>query len=184
MFNVLREVFPQRRIDKSHNYDPKYLKYPVIVTYRHPLDAMASSIQRYDRIPSDEEVENQIKEFADNGIWDILKIRGQENVLMLRYELFYNNYDHIFAHLEGFFSIAIPAEKRRYIAAQYNIEAVDKIVRNYDAFHDYDSVTQLHGKHISAYKGNINYYREFFSPKQIDYLRKVYHKFLVEFGYE
>ncbi len=184
VFNVLREIFPKRRIDKSHNYEPKFEKYPVVVTYRHPLDAMASSIQRYGRTPTDEEIEKQIKEFEENSLWDILSIRHHSNVLMLKYEEFYEDYDYIFDHLERFFGMTISAEKRRDITGKYNIEAVDKQVREYGDFQTYDTVTQLHGRHISAYKGGVNYYQDFFSPAQIDYLKKVYAKLLVEFGYD
>jgi len=184
VFNVLREIFPGRRIDKSHNYETKFEKYPVVVTYRHPLDAMASSIQRYGRTPTDEEIENQIKEFEANSLWDILPIRRHPNVLMLKYEEFYKNYDYIFDALETFFGVTISAEKRREITNRYNIEAVDEQVREYGDFQTYDTVTQLHGRHISTYKGGVNYYREFFSPEQIDYLKKVYAKLLAEFGYD
>jgi len=184
VFNVLREIFPGRRIDKSHNYETKFEKYPVVVTYRHPLDAIASSIQRYGRTPTDEEIEKQIKEFEDNSLWDILSIRHQSNVLMLKYEEFYKDYDYIFDALEKFFGLTISADKRREITNRYNIEAVDEQVRDYGDFQTYDKVTQLHGRHISTYKGGVNYYAEFFSPAQIDYLKKVYAKLLAEFGYD
>jgi hypothetical protein len=183
VFNVLREIFPNRRIDKLHNYELKFKKYSLVVTYRHPLDALASSIQRYGRTPTDEEIEKQIEEFENNGLWDLLKIRHQPNVLMLKYEDFYNHYDYIFDRLENFFSINISSRKREEISRRYNMEAVLEITAGYDNFGMYDSVTQLHGKHISSYKGAVHYYDTFFTPAQVEYLKKVYNKILVEFEY-
>jgi len=78
---------------------------------------------------------------------------------MLKYEEFYNNHDYIYDRLEKFFSVSIPAEQRRKISSQYNIDAVNEMVREFDNFHTYNKVTQLHGKHISAYKGEVFYYK-------------------------
>jgi len=63
------------------------------------------------------------------------------------------------------------------------MEAVLEITAGYDNFGMYDSVTQLHGKHISSYKGAVHYYDTFFTPAQVEYLKKVYSKILVELEY-
>lgn len=184
VYNILREVFPDNKIEKTHNYEDKFSKYPVVVSYRHPLDSIASSIQRYGRTPSDEEIMVQIQEFNKTGIWDILKIRRYPNVLMLKYEEFYSNHDYIYDRLEKFFSISIPAEQRRNISSQFNIDAVDGMVREFDNFQTYHKVTQLHGRHISKYKGEAFYYKDFFNPQQVEYLKKTYKDLLAAFYYE
>lgn len=184
VFNIVREVLPDRKIDKTHNYNPKFAKHKVVVTYRHPLDSIASGIQRYGRTPSDQEIENQIEEFNASGIWELLDIRDKLNVLMLRYDNFYNNFAYIFDSLEKFFRIEIPEEQRAEISEKYKIEVVQKVAQQFDSFHAFDEVTHWHGKHISEYKGTTYYYKEFFTRPQIDYLKSVYKEILVAFDYE
>ncbi|MFZ5563940.1 MAG: sulfotransferase domain-containing protein [Thermodesulfobacteriota bacterium] len=184
VFNILREVLPGRKIEKTHNYNPKFSRHKVVVTFRHPLDSIASGIQRYGRTPSGKEIEVQIKEFSDGGIWDVLKIRHNPNVLMLKYEKFYNNFDYVFDNLETFLSIEINRETRKQILDKYNIEAVSERVQQFDGFQHFDAVTHWHGNHISPYKGGTDYYKKFFSQEQVDYLKKVYREFLVAFDYE
>ena len=184
VFNILREALPDRDIEKTHNYKRKFSRYPVIASYRHPLDAIASSIQRYGRTPSDEEIAVQIQEFEAGGIRVILDIRHDKNVLMMRYEDFYHDHDYIYDRLEKFFSIGISAEKRRAISGRYNIDAVNEMVSQFDNFESYHKETQLHGRHISAYKGETNYYKDYFTSQQIAHLKDVYRDILVAFDYE
>ena len=184
VYNILRELFSHCKIQKTHNYEDKFDAYPVVVTYRHPLDSIASSIQRYGRTPSDEEIRAQIREFDKTGIGDILKIRNQSNVLMLKYEEFYNRYDYIYDLLEKFFSIKIPADERKRLSDGYNMDAVKQMTQNFDDFRGYNKVTQLHGRHISEHKGETYYYKSYFSPAQIEYLKNVYKDILDAFDYK
>jgi hypothetical protein len=100
VFNILRELFPDRKIIKKHQCGIRELSFPVVVTYRHPLDCIASSIQRYELEPTDEVVAQQISEFNSNGAIDVLKIKNNPNVLLLQYEEFFGNFEVIFRRLE------------------------------------------------------------------------------------
>lgn len=183
VYNILRDIFPNRYIEKRHSYGYNDPKLPVVVTYRHPLDCIASSIQRYGLTASNEVLEQQISEFERNGIWNVVEIKAAPNVLMLRYEDFVNNFDVVFDGIEEFFDIKIPHETRKVIGDRYNIKAVEKVIDKMGAFIEYDNLTHWHGKHISAYKGKSFYYKEFFQDDQIVYLKEVYKKFLLEFNY-
>ncbi|WP_404787208.1 sulfotransferase domain-containing protein [Altericista sp. CCNU0014] len=183
IYNILRDVFPEKDIEKLHVYRYAILKSPIVITYRHPLDCIASSIQRYGLVPTDEVIEKQVVEFEQNGIWDILRLRDEKNVLMLRYEEFVSDFDKIFEGIEVFFGIFIPLEKRKIIADRYQIKNIEKIVRSKNTFDEYDEVTHWHGKHISKYKGKPYYYKKFFQDGQIKYLKNIYKDYLTAFNY-
>jgi hypothetical protein len=183
IFNILREVFPTKDIRKQHNYKYNISQCPVVISYRHPLDCIASSIQRYGLSPTDEVIKNQIVEFEKNGISDILKVKNKQNVLMIRYEEFVNDFDNIYNSIDDFFGTEISFEKRRVLTNRYQIENIEKIVESKNTFTEYDEITHWHGKHISRYKGKPYYYQDFFQNDQIEYLKQVYRKYLTEFDY-
>ena len=183
IYNILREVFPNTDIEKWHTYQNNTSHDPVVVTYRHPLDCIASSIQRYELIPTQDVIEKQVIEFNENGIWDVLKIKNKNHVLILRYEEFVNNFDKIYDAIEQHFDIIIPIDKKATITKKYQIDNIQKIVESKSTFAEYDKITHWHGKHISVYKGRPFYYQEYFQDDQIEYLKHVYRKFLEELHY-
>ena len=67
-----------------HYYREKDKKFPTVVTYRHPLDSISSSILRYGLKPTNETIKQQIIEFEKNGMWKIIEIKDNKNVLMLK----------------------------------------------------------------------------------------------------
>jgi hypothetical protein len=191
VFNILRELFPTRNIQKTHAYrkfksSKDRREFPIVVTYRHPLDCIASSIQRYNLLPTDSVIKQQVNEFNRNGGSDILEIKRtqvMENILMLRYEDFSGNIDVILSELESFFKISISTSKRKLIHEKYRIESIEKIVQEKICFSEYDPVTHWHGNHISKYKGDCFYYKDFFCDDQIAYLKDTYKDFLMLFDY-
>ena len=183
VFNILREVFPDQHIQKTHTLKGIYLKRPMVITYRHPLDSIASSIQRYGLTPTDEIVAQQIQEFNSNGFSDLVKIKDPTKVLMLRYEDFRYDLDVVFNGIESFFDIKITDKKRDDLSKFYNIESVKKMTESKKTFSDHDRITHWHGKHVSKYNGGVNYHKEFFSQSQLDQLLEIYSEFLVANGY-
>lgn len=183
IYNILREIFPEKEITKQHTYRHIISRYPVVVSYRHPLDCIASSIQRYGLSPTNEVIEQQIIEFEENGISDILKIKNKKNVLMLRYEDFFDNFNNIYDSIDQFFDIKISCEMREDMTSRYQIQNIEKIVSSKNTFSEYDTMTHWHGNHISKYKGKPYYYQEFFTKDQIKFLKDVYSKYLSEFKY-
>ena len=147
VFNILRELFPEYVIKKVHNLPPNHRLWPVIVTYRHPLDCIASIILRDGLEPTDEVIEQTIRKF-DGKVWDILQIKEGRRVLMLRYEDFVYEYDYIYEHFEKFFRMKISPLKKLELTNRYQINAVEKMTENYGAFAEYNHETHLHGKHI------------------------------------
>lgn len=186
VYNVMRELFPGKKIFKVHTFRSMCNELPVVITYRHPLDCIASSIIRYKKEPTAEEIERQIKIFNEQGFKDLVRIKDYHNVLMLKYEEYVHDFEYIFDHFEKFFKIKISPEKRQEITDKYKIENVEKMIKGKggDSFSDIDKKTQLHGNHISKYKGASNYYEEFFSPAQIKLLKETYQDVLENFGYK
>ncbi|MCP4088658.1 MAG: hypothetical protein GY746_02540 [Gammaproteobacteria bacterium] len=150
----MKAVFREALITKTHKYILNSAEIPTVVTYRHPLDCIASSIQRYQQQSTDEVLDEHIRILGRHGIWDVLQIKDDSNVLMLRYEEFNNNYDYIYDHLELFFNIKIKLSKRDEITASFQIDKIEKLTEDYNSFMEYDPESHWHGLHISnKFKG-------------------------------
>lgn len=184
VFNILREVFPDKHLKKTHSLNSKDLKCPIIATYRHPLDVMASLLQCQNREVSDAEIKKELFLLNKNGIWDILEFKDRPNVLLLRYERFFNDFDYLFNEIEKFFGTQIPDQLRTSLQSTYNIHNIKTSINSDLDFSSWDKKTLFHAQHISKFEGKSNYYNEFFSQNQIDYLAKSLAFFMDEMGYE
>lgn len=185
VYNLMRELFPRKKIIKVHSYRSMCSELKVVVTYRHPLDCIASSIIRYKKEPTREELDRQIKIF-NQGLTDLIRLKDQPNVLLLRYEDFVHDFDYIYDHFEKFFGKKISPEKQQELTEKYQIENVKKMIEKSGGndFADIDKKTQLHANHISKYKGASNYYEEFLKPEQIKELKELYKDILEKLNYE
>ena len=183
VFNLMREIFNNKKIFKVHTFRNMCYELPVVATYRHPLDSIASSIIRYDKEPTDEEIQRQIKIFNSQGLHNLIQASQMDNVLLLKYERFVKDFEYIFDQFEKFFKIKIPSEQRKALTEKYKISNVEKQLKG-GSFSEMDKKTQLHGNHISKFKGASGYYKTFFSEEQCNYLRKMYFDILNAFDYE
>ena len=183
IYNILKDIFTDQFVETRHYYRESDRKFPTIVTYRNPLDSISSSILRYGLEPTNEVIEKQILEFERNGIWKVLEIRNNKNVLMLKYENFFDNYDVIFNSFERFFNTIISDKLRKVIKERYNIESVEKIIQNMKSYKEIDKKTLYHGKHININKGRCNFHKDFLKEEQIKYLNHVYKDFNKTFNY-
>lgn len=181
----MREVFPYRYIKKEHSLVNKDLRYPIVATYRHPLDVLASFCQAQALKISDAELKKRVIELHRNGILDILEFKDNENVLLLRYELFSSNFDYLFDEVEKFFSIQILDALRTKLKTKYNIHNVKTtLMPSEKDFSYWDEETLFHGHHVSKFDGASYYFSEIFSQDQVDYLKKCFLFYMVEMGYE
>jgi hypothetical protein len=184
VYNILKDIFPNKSVETRHYYRNKDRKFNTVVTYRNPLDSIASSILRYKLNPSDDVLKEQVLEFEKNGISTVLEVKNNENVLMLKYEDFVNNYENIYNKLEIFFNTNISPHTRNLITSLYNIKATEKIISKMESYNEIDKETLFHGNHINLNKGKPNYYKKILSTEQIIYLKNVYKEYLSVFGYE
>ena len=196
VYNLLKDIFPNRFVETRHYYRKKDRKFPTVVTYRNPLDAITSQLLVYQRsekkgllkdqeklIITRETLDSIIKIFEKNGIWEVIKIQNNQNVLMLKYEDFVNDFDIIFNAVENFCNTKINADTRSILKNRYNIKSVEKISNKMNSYSEIDSKTLFHGDHIGKNKGQPNFYKQFLEDDQITYLKKIYSKFLINFNY-
>ena len=196
VYNILKDIFPKNFVETRHVYREKDRRFPTVVTYRNPLDSIISHLlvsqkilkkeNKSDQsrlIITEELLNEQIKTFETNGIWDVIEIQNNKNVLMLKYEDFVNDFNVIFNEIEKFFNQEIDIEKKNMIKKRYNINSVETISNKMKSYKEIDKKTLFHGNHINKNKGQPNFHRQFLNDDQIFYLKKIYKKFLVNFNY-
>ncbi len=187
IYNLLRKIFPERNIIKTHEIHVLPLDLPIVCTYRDPLAIICSSIKRYKMIPSRDTIEKQIIELNRYGYRDfnqLESLENRENILVLRYEKFFNNTNYVFNQFEEFFNIDIKGDIRKKLENEFSIKNVKKLIQNMDSFDNYDEVTQYHGLHISDNNGKVDSYLQFFNKSDIDYLKEIYMDFRKKYSYD
>ena len=181
VYNLLIDLFPQKKIYKTHRYPSKFqqfLNVPIVCTFRDPLDIICSSIKRYNLQPSKEVINNQVRELELNGLNAFIELdRNYSNKLILSYEKFRGNFNFIFDELEIFFKITIDIDKRTDLKNKYSISAVKKKVSKFKTFQEFDKQSQFHGSHISDTNGEIGSYLKFFNNEDITFLKKKFRIF-------
>lgn len=184
VYNLLREVLSNRRIIKVHTIEKFNIhRWPIVCTFRHPLDSLASSILRFDMGISDQIIEDHIIKLLDGGFSDILNVINNSNILFLRYEEFYQDLNIVFDKFESYFDLSISGLQRERLINKYNIESIIESTNSYSSFEEFDRVTHFHGKHVSPFKGKPGLYSEVFSSRQINDLEKKFSQQLLYLGY-
>ena len=186
IYNILKELFPDRRISKTHkyrkNWKDAFLKVPIVATYRDPLDIICSSIKTHDDLANREIIKNHIKLLKVNGLDDFVKLdKRYKNKLNLKYEKFYNNFDYVFNKLEDFLDIKISSSLRIKIENKLSIQKVKEKIKEFKTFNEFDKNSHWHGNHISDNDGRIKSYLNYFSEDDIKYLKFIYKDFREEY---
>ncbi|MEC8189685.1 MAG: sulfotransferase domain-containing protein [Verrucomicrobiota bacterium] len=178
---------PQRRVLKTHDLKAKYLeesnKVKIITSVRDPVDSISSSIQRYSQVPTDDVVVDHIKRFERYGIWQVLEVKDYSNVTILRYEDFAFDWAYLFESLETSLGCNINQDTRRICFSKYSLERVAQKAAALGDFGNIDSKDQIHGKHISNFRGRVGYGRDYLSLEQIDLINKSLRPYSEAFGY-
>ncbi len=181
VFNILKELFNNYSIIKTHHY-PTILQriqsIPIVATFRDPLDIICSSIKRSEELPNREVIEKHIEVLHKNGFDDFIKLeKNYKNKINLRYENFYNDYDHIFDKIENFLSIKISKASRCDIKNKFSINKVKEKISIFKSFEEYDIATKFHGLHISDKNGVSKSYIDFFEDEDIKFLENSFKSF-------
>ena len=188
VYNLLIDLFPQKRIYKTHGYPTKFqqfLNVPIVCTFRDPLDIICSSIKRYNLQPSKEVINDQIIELELNGLNAFIELdNNYRNKLTLCYEKFKGNFNYIFDEFQNFFHIKIGKEKRLELENKYSISEVKKKISKFKNFHEFDKKSQFHGYHISDTNGDIGSYLEFFKNEDIVFLKNKFKIFREKYSYK
>ena len=183
VYNLLRGVLEGKKIVKKHRYRIAYGRLPIVATVRDPFDAIASVI-RLNKLGTDRAgVEQAADIFLKNGAADIVKIKDKPNVLILQYERFIEDFGYVFSELEAFFDFIIPDARKQQLALEFNLDNTRKIAGRQKRFGDYDSVTLIHGDHISDHAKTPGYAIEMFDKDQVRYLSNRLASYMQAFGY-
>lgn len=183
IYNILRESFPGKVIDKAHTYSRHYKHLPIVATVRNPLDCVASILLSKEKPINDANLRWAVDELTQQGGSDITELSNHQSCLFLRYEDFVSNYEAVFDAFERFFEATIPADRRAIITANNNLDRAMAIASSQRNFTNWDEVTKIHGKHISVFQGRPLYHQEVFTQPQLDLLRPLCANLAATFGY-
>ena len=184
VYNLLKELFPERDIVKTHHFRKRLFFHPqTVITYRNPIHSLSSSIIRFDEPINDESIEVQLEHLKSNGLDELIKYFDCHYTLKLKYEDFYENFNYIFNQFEVYFDISIPDLKREELNTKYNVATIkdQEIVKNGNA-KEYDSTTHWHGKHVSDNLGKPSAHNVF-DTRQLDYIIGVLNPYMEVLGY-
>lgn len=181
--NVINSLIPQLDILKSHRYFESIYQYHVVSIVRDPLDVVKSTILiRNQGLINQEIIDRElptiIKQFED-----LINVQDGNNVLLLRYESFWNNYDYIFDNFENFFNIKINQHLRTIIKNKLSIEKMKKISQKFNSFDQYDPNTLIHGNHISPQNGQPGCWKTVIPEEYHNCLKQRLEKYLIRFNY-
>ncbi len=200
---VLRCLFGKDLVKGSHDFMEVPEETPLVIVYRDFRDVTISQWRiwhakfkgndKYDNAPSLTELNgitsNTMKLALKtlNNYKEYYKDKG--NILWLRYEDFYNNYDYLFETLEKFFDIKISEEKRKEIVENTNIEKnrkrasevkIENLGRPFDS---YNSENLIHSAHISHIEPKQGYWKKIVPEMFWEFVEEPLKKDLREWGY-
>lgn len=181
--NVLMDLFPQFRVRKKHNYQKQIVSWPVVATYRHPIDSVISIIQSTGKEISDESLMDAALLLEENGMKDLLAISGDKNALLLKYEDFYGNLGSAIDDIESFFGSDFSASTKALLIEKYNIDTVSDKVSALDSFDEYDKKTLWHGNHIGQFKGEPMAYKKILTDTQVTTLNNRFSDYMEKMNY-
>lgn len=163
VWQVLRYLFPEAILSKRHSPPTKEWdgSYPIVMTYRDPRDRLASQYRkgRIGTVPlTNKNYLDRLLEQSDVKFQEFRQFvekHGQNSqCLLLCYEQFYEDFDHLIDRLTNFFQIDITDAQREHIKSTFNVERNLEIASKLHNFHQLDNESQIHGNHISPlYKG-------------------------------
>jgi len=193
-------IFKGKPIPTSHNWIKT--NNPLVVTYRDCRDVGVSYWRtlfgQYDfegklinKITTEEEIRKivRITQTLFLSLENCKKYyENKDNVLYLKYEDFWNNYDYLFSEIERFFKVKIMKELRQEVIRETNIESHKKIAKKIKPLHkgcefrNYDSSTGIHSRHI--YTGEPGTWKKIIIPEYHNFFTLLLARELKKWEYE
>ena len=191
IYNIIHEIFNGNIQEQSHDFFTTDRK--VIATYRDFRDC---TVSWWRMVVGQFNNEDNIKTMSIRDIVNYaVRMRGriyeldkmkahypEEQILFLRYEDFFNNFDFIFHKIEKFLDIKITPELKETIVQKYNLSAQKKESEKFEDFRYYDQVRQIHGHHIM--NGRPQTWMKLTDPKHYFLLNYILKDALNFWGYE
>lgn len=158
-------------------------KYRFIVSMRNPLDITCSIISVLNLSFNEHGLNQAINKIKSHNFNHLIEILENQDSLCLKYEEFYNNYDFAFENIDCFLNQKISNEKKIHFKNEFSLSKVRKISQSQKSFGQYDSVTKIHGNHLSKMNGKIDSYQDYLSEEMICFLRSELKEYIQYFNY-
>jgi len=171
VWNFLRQTYSDEVL-KEHRLNPNLGTW-IVTTIRHPYNAIISAILRLERPIDEESLTYCTNEFLREGGLDILKLNIESpRVIVLKYEEFVDDYSYIVKKLNEKMGEGWSSKPLDKVLEELSVENMLKIQNQHENFYTWDSQTQIHGNHISKYRGKTNW-EEILTEEQVQFLQKV-----------
>ncbi|MHA1342891.1 MAG: sulfotransferase domain-containing protein [Promethearchaeota archaeon] len=197
VWQVLVRIF-KIGVASRHRFEKTDL--PVVMVYRDFRDVVASHWRirfgKYDSkgVLINKHTECEIKraiQIVKSNLFTLRQYKTyyekRKNVLWLRYEDFFNNYDYLFKEFENFFKIKISKELREKIKEETNREINIKIGNQLEhkkgtaEFDNWDRSSKIHKRHV--YTKKIGEWEDIVPKKYHTLLNDGLKEELKEWGY-
>ncbi|WP_211098218.1 hypothetical protein [Acuticoccus yangtzensis] len=186
VFNALRCAMPGKSILKTHENHDFLRQLPLVLTYRHPCDALASAV-RLSKMPSREEAILELCRYMlRSDAWRSVQHKvssASKNCGVLRYEDFYADFGHIFSTIEHVFGVRPSKSVVDTFNKTFNVMNVYEISQQRGSFEFYNSSDQIHGQHVSVDMGRPNSYRNFFDASEMEIVKNFLTPLIGGLGY-
>tara|TARA_B100000497_G_C7607522_1_gene364818 strand:- start:338 stop:919 length:582 start_codon:yes stop_codon:yes gene_type:complete len=140
----------------------------VVSTIRHPYNSIISAILRLEKPINEKTLEYCTNEYLGQGGRDFLNLPPKS--VVLRYEDFTQYPWDAFSFLNSQLNLGKTSEELESLVEQLSLDNMLKIQSKHKDFMTWDKETQIHGNHISKYKGKTDW-KKLLSPKQIQHLQ-------------
>ena len=163
IWNMLQKIFSQTKVYKANQLDDYVRRslaedsnIKVVSTVRDPRDTLCSYMTIWYHLWSNTGsiTKKMLDESIDflrgynGGFNDFIELCDINDNLVLRYELFWNDYDYIFTNLEDFFNITFSEETKTKIRNTTKRSVNKSIQKKLKKSGNYDFETHIHGGHI------------------------------------
>jgi len=160
---MLQKIFSQTKVYKANQLDDYVRRslaedsnIKVVSTVRDPRDTLCSYMTIWYHLWSNTGsiTKKMLDESIDflrgynGGFNDFIELCDINDNLVLRYELFWNDYDYIFTNLEDFFNITFSEETKTKIRNTTKRSVNKSIQKKLKKSDNYDFETHIHGGHI------------------------------------
>jgi hypothetical protein len=190
IYNIINEIFQGNVKPQSHNFFATEQK--VVATYRDFRDSTVSwwrmEVGKFTNLEEKRCMsKSELVRYADrmkqriNELNKMKEYYPENNILFLRYEEFFNNFDFIFNQLENFLEISISPEMKKNIVEKYSLESQKKEAAKFEDFRGYDEVRHIHGHHIM--NGEPKTWTKLTDPKHYFLLNYILKDGLQKWGY-
>lgn len=158
IYNIIKKVFLSSNIIKTHNFNYN-VNNLYFIAIRHPYNSIISyHLTQNNDIIKDDNIGELIEIYKKNGGIDLTNVNTENNnIVLLKYECFVDDFNYIFNVIENKLNMKIECDIKNEIMYELNIENVINYTKKYKSFHEYCIITHFHGNHISSNKGNTDF---------------------------